>query len=205
MKLNNWIIGFLTGLILSLGSIDKAVTFPSKSVDSFTQFQDVATLAKLTASQVEKLIFLDKNNSMGIEFKVIVPTYIPPGFQMDRLTIEDSRVHGPSYQIIYRNANNFCFSIKGASGEFGGGPTDSEIVEVDSPALGKVIVGYVKFSEVSNQSSIFLTEAPIKKGSQGYLFLSPAVPYLGSSGLKCRTITIQEAVKIVESLQYLNP
>ncbi len=135
MKLNNWIIGFLTGLILSLGSIDKAVKFPSKSVDTLAQSQDIARLAQLTSVQVEKLIsWVPIKTRDGTEFKVIVPTYIPPDFQVHSFTVNDYR--DPYYNIFYRNYNNFCFSIKGASGGWGSGVIDSEKVEFDSPALG---------------------------------------------------------------------
>ncbi|MDJ0554321.1 MAG: hypothetical protein QNJ68_07780 [Microcoleaceae cyanobacterium MO_207.B10] len=135
MQLNLGTIGFLTGLILSLISIDKAVTFPSKSVDTLAQSQDIVRLAQMTLVQVEKLIsWVQIKTRDGTEFKVILPTYIPPDFQVHSFIVNDYR--DAYYNIFSRNYNNFCFSIKGASGGFISGGIDSEKVEFDSPALG---------------------------------------------------------------------
>ncbi|NES64618.1 MAG: hypothetical protein F6K24_04830 [Okeania sp. SIO2D1] len=89
MELNIWEIGFLTGLILSLSTVDKAVTIQLKSVDILAQYQDIYTSAKLTPVQVKKLVNLDKKKieiggKGGIttdKFKVI-PTFISPGFKV---------------------------------------------------------------------------------------------------------------------------
>ncbi|NEN88579.1 MAG: hypothetical protein F6K48_06460, partial [Okeania sp. SIO3H1] len=55
MKHNIWTIGFLTGLILSLSNIDKAVTVRAESVDNLAQFQDIARSAKLKARECSYL------------------------------------------------------------------------------------------------------------------------------------------------------
>ncbi|NES72941.1 MAG: hypothetical protein F6K24_50975, partial [Okeania sp. SIO2D1] len=60
MKPNVCKIGFFTGLILTLSSINKAVMVRSELVDTLAQSQDIARSAKLTSAQVEKLVDLDK-------------------------------------------------------------------------------------------------------------------------------------------------
>ncbi|NEN93664.1 MAG: hypothetical protein F6K48_34255 [Okeania sp. SIO3H1] len=60
MKNNVWKIGFFTGLILALGSINKAVIVRSELVDTLAQSQGIAKSAKLTASQLKRLVSVDK-------------------------------------------------------------------------------------------------------------------------------------------------
>ena len=189
MKFNVWTIGFFTGLILSLSSINKAVTFD-------TQSQDIAKSAKLTPSQVEKLISLSKNNKIGKKFQAIVPTYIPVGFQINELEAINNESE-LSYRIVYRNIlNNSCFHLIKAIHLKPRQPPDYsvnawETVEVDLPILGKVNLDYYKSDIISTQPCIKL------RSSENIEFESP----VGN----CNVISMQEAVKIVESLQYLNP
>ncbi|NES64617.1 MAG: hypothetical protein F6K24_04825 [Okeania sp. SIO2D1] len=205
MKHNIWTIGFLTGLILSLSNIDKAVTVRSESVDNLAQSQDIARSAKLTASQLKWLVSIDKKKiELGEkskksidEFKVIVPTFIPPGFNVDDLEIIDNNSE-LSYRIVYRNSNNSCFYLIKTTNLKPRQPPDYgvkvwEVVEVDSPILGKVYLDYYQSGVISSQSCIRL------RTSENIEFESPVWAQ------KCKVISMQEAVKIIESLQYLNP
>ncbi|NET28686.1 hypothetical protein [Okeania sp. SIO1I7] len=192
MKFNVLTTGFFAGLIFSLNSIDKAVTFPSKSVDSLAQSQDIAMLAKLTPTQVEKLVNLEKNNQVD---KVIVPTYIPPGFQVDKL-----EVGGRYYYIIYRNSNNLCFYFS-YSNHLIFNSQDAEVVgiEINLPVIGTAYLHTKKSHRASIPSSIVVQSSDY--GREQFGFASPCT-FTKNHG---KTITTQEVVKIVESLQYLNP
>ena len=209
MKNHVWKIGFFTGLILTLGSINKAVIVRSESVDTLAQSQNIARSAQLTASQLKRLVSVDRkkfkvklNNDEfeDRELRVIVPTYIPPGFKVDKLEVKDNDSE-KSYKIFYRNSNNSCFYIKNTIKKndwesFGGfKPFSKTIVEVNSPLIGKAYISTYRYQRESNNSPIFLQ---ILEYSQSVGFGSPC----SNNG---KTINIQEAVKIVESLQYLNP
>ncbi|HLO86186.1 MAG TPA: hypothetical protein VK203_14415 [Nostocaceae cyanobacterium] len=159
----------------------------------------VAKAAKLTPDQVEQLVSLDKNNEAGIDFKVIVPTHVPNGFQISNFEVRNTPDE-TIYRIVYRNSSDFCFSIEGNSGGWGSGPEEERSVEVLSPALGKVILGYTEFSAITKKPWIAFQGAPIIIGERGYFFNSPE-----NKEQNCNTISLQEAIKIVESLQYLNP
>ncbi|MEM6450339.1 MAG: hypothetical protein AAF703_08505 [Cyanobacteria bacterium P01_D01_bin.105] len=160
--------------------------------------------AKLSAPEVQKLLAIDQNNYKGIDVKIVVPTYVPTGFKVSDLKIEDHQTFGPSYRVIYQNDNDgTCFEIFAASGGAGAGAEEFELVTVNSKALGTVDVGFTQFHSVTNQPRIGLkndVEEGIIPSDQGYSFWSP-------SGLsaECDAIEFQEAAKIVESLDYLNP
>ncbi|NES69576.1 MAG: hypothetical protein F6K24_32310 [Okeania sp. SIO2D1] len=191
MKFNVLTTGFFAGLILSLSNINKAVTFPSKSVDSLAQSQDIAMLAKLTPTQVEKLVNLEKNNQVD---KVIVPTYIPPEFKVDKL-----EVGGGYYYIIYRNSNNLCFYFS-YSNHFIFNSQDAEVVgiEINLPVIGTAYLYTKKSHRVSIPSTILVKSY---SAQERFEFISPCLMTENWG----KTITTPEAVKIVESLQYLNP
>ncbi len=71
---------------------------------------------------------------------VLLPTYMPQGFQLERIIINISTKTrfggGPSYKAIYRGGDT-AFIIESASGGIGGVPGDVLKV-VNSKLLGKV-------------------------------------------------------------------
>ncbi len=215
MKLNIWKIGFFTGLILGLNSIDKAVTVPSKLVDSLAQSQDIATLAKLTPSQVEKLVNLDKKKRVRLdngeledrEFRVLVPTYLPPGFKVDELITNDNEYGDGFYHISYGNSNNLCFSIWSSKPLveliFNSEDMQTFYKDVNLPGIGKAELRTHEPHRVSIHSTIWAEIWPeVSHEGYGFIFGSPC---FGKEKKEKKTITFQEAVKIVKSLQYLNP
>ncbi|MEP0884633.1 hypothetical protein NDI49_24090 [Trichocoleus sp. ST-U3] len=167
----------------------------------------VAEAAKLTPVQVKELQPLNNANNRNIQrFKILVPTYLPPGFKIDRFEVsydKDRKIGSDyyrSYTIYYKNTEtNVCFHISGYGFSSGGGgdPGDYKTVEVSSSALGKVILMYTGFSQ-NRQNSFVRFETD-------YIFVNTHMYDFASSSLECNTISIQEAVKIVESFQWLNP
>ena len=166
---------------------------------------ELRDLAKLNEEQVKEILSMDRNNYRKITFKPIVPAYVPDGFYISDFILADStrRVASgdPQYIIKYKNNNNFCFEISGNSGGWGDGARDYQLVEVMSPALGKVILESTDNHQDRTRSNIgFFLKKGLLGGQQAYWFMSPLM-----DDQSCRSISIQEAVKIVESLQYLNP
>jgi hypothetical protein len=159
---------------------------------------DIGHLAKLNDSQIQSLLNLDKNNRSRIPMKVILPTYIPNGYKVFSFEQGES-FGGPEYRIKYRNSNNSCFMIHGNSGGWGGAPNDYQPLEVQSHALGKVILEKTEFDLFSNQANIMLV-------FEGGLLMSPQrYSFMTLRNDMCNPVKVQEAVKIVESFQYLNP
>ena len=144
------------------------------------------------------------------EDEVIVPTYLPTEFKPFIFkNWEDS------YTIVYQNSSNACFSIESpptidASSEL------ENVIEVNSLALGKVNLGYTNFVKNSNEhTSGFLLNAKSPDGGRYYayafdspanlLFISDISEENKAQFLNCSPISLSEAVKVVESLQFLYP
>ncbi|MBK4730815.1 hypothetical protein JJD41_13210 [Oxynema sp. CENA135] len=160
---------------------------------------ELGRLAKLTDSQTQDLLSFAKNNRYQKTFKIILPAYIPDGYKVAKFNVYEG-LGGPVYHIEYQNSNNSCFSIHGSSGGWGGAPEDYERVEVLSSALGKVVLGKTDFDRYYNMAQINLViEAGLLINPQRYSF---STSWKANS---CTPVQVQEAVKIVESFQYLNP
>ncbi|WP_155969156.1 hypothetical protein [Kamptonema formosum] len=155
----------------------------------------VGEAAKLSPTQVEQLLALSKNNAKGMNFRIIVPTYIPAGFEVDSLEIldEPDRPFAKTQYILkYRNHNNFCFYIEGYHGPVGHAPSYHHTIEVDSPALGKVILEITYFDKVSTYA---YTIGLLKQDEQTF--------QLWHFYTCDETINIEEAIKMVQSFQDL--
>ncbi|QYO62058.1 protein-L-isoaspartate(D-aspartate) O-methyltransferase [Leptolyngbya sp. 7M] len=162
-----------------------------------------ATAAKLSSQEKDELLAIDQNNYKNIPVKIVLPTYVPDGFKVEEVAVNDDKRFGPSYSIIYFDENNNCFEVSGASGGFGAGAEDFEILTVNSKALGNVELGYTQFDQVKNQPRIGFNQFTVPgviPSDQQYSFWSP-----GTVNSQCNAIELQEAAKIVESLDYLNP
>lgn len=159
---------------------------------------ELKDFAKLTKKQVEELFF-NINELEYSDFKPIVPAYIPEGFKVSKFEVVDLGGYR-DYNLMYKNDNNFCFQISGSSTGWGDGASELQSIEVISQALGKVVLEYTENHRNRTNSSISLGIQPgVLGGHQAYWFTSPV------NDEYCYSISIQEAVKIVESLQYLNP
>ncbi len=173
----------------------------------------VGTEALLSSSQVETLLELDQFSRYqfdgspngpedsegwdGQPYGIILPTYIPPGFDVTDVSI--TTLQGPdgpgAYEVTYSNSLNQCFAIWSASGGLGADADEYQVVEVVSPALGEVKIGYTEFSQITSAPAAKMF---VSQGEYMYWFDSPAN--------SCnQTVSLNEAAKIVESLAHLNP
>lgn len=180
----------------------------SNSLDS------IGKAAKLSPTQIQQLKSLEKSNIVEAgepknriekgKIKAIIPMYIPPGFQIDKFNVNEN---GEPYSIVYKNSSNSCFHILAV--QYGGDrPIQYNTTnKISSLALGEVVLGYTEFPESDSSPSIGFplpVYKPVEGGdSVGYFFASPASNT--ASGAACNSISLQEGIKIVESLQYLNP
>jgi len=170
----------------------------------------IAEAAHLAPSQVQELMsFAQKTEQLqrGRKFKIIVPTYIPSGFQVNKidLKVDDSPRAWSSYTISYKNPNSGeCFSIDGSSGGSGAGDYNIQNIKVFSEALGIVTLSVISFDKVLTSPKITLKNAsgsdgPIERNERGYMFGSS-----GSGGQNCEVLDTQEAVKVLQSLQAIS-
>jgi len=188
----------------NLDIIPSPIKLPEPSVTPIESRITVAEAAQLTSSQVQELVLLvqeAKQKQSGREFRVIAPTYIPSGFQVDSIEM-DARVEKigrPSYSINYRNSSNeVCFSVDGSSGGWGSGAFEHHEIKVFSNALGIVTLAVGVQDRASNSSFISLRDTPIIRNERGFSFGS------GGGGGCRKSLEPQDAVKVVESLQYID-
>ena len=173
---------------------------PSMPLESGTT---IAETAQLAPNQVQDLMSFAQQTEQiqpGRKFRIIVPTYIPSGFQVEKvnLKVDDSLRAWSSYGISYKNSNSGeCFSIGGSSGGWGAGDSKYQDTKVFSEALGIVALSILSSDRESDSPSISLRYAPIVRNERGYDFESNS--YQG-----CSTMNFNDAVKVVESLQYMD-
>lgn len=150
--------------------------------------------AKLSAAQIQKL------ESLGV--KIAVPAYVPDGFRVDKVEVvpcpPGSRRFCPQYTIMYRGPKNTCFAVESTGGGIGGLPDGDRSFPVNSPLFGESSLELGKYSQAQSATLLgqWLGESPF------YRFAGAGT----SRALKgCNNISPEEAVRVTESLQYLNP
>ena len=187
---------------------------------------EIGKAAKLTPAQVKELIAMEKRKAYKgfrskeeVKAKFVLPTYVPTEFQVKHFRTRYREKLGGRYEIIYCNSSEYCFLIGGGiSLPIGDVPQTYERIEnISSPALGKVKLGYTTNYGRKNEPHIgFIGSLDrfsiASRDYEDYIF-SSNVGLVGSTigfseGQRLsfnKTINFKKAIKIVESLQYLNP
>jgi hypothetical protein len=163
--------------------------------------ENIGRRARLSEQQIQDLLSIDVHGDIGITVDILVPTYIPEGYEVHSITAfrqgEDEWGFAPSYEIVYRSPGDSCFRVDGFTSTGGAGAEDVQYAEAFSPILGKVTLMYIDFVQERNGPFLNLKyfSYPTRfGGSQLYDF--------GSADCT-DTLSLNEAVKVVESLQYL--
>lgn len=165
-------------------------------------------LAKLSSTQVEQLMNASsQSHNLGAKSPgVVIPSYIPQGFEVDAFSVSDG---GDEYEIYYyydihykNNDSNSCFGLSHYAFDapsIGESPERVDIIEdvkVDNLKLS-ISIGYVQFSQVFESEYIVFNLMGKNDLPFFYRFYSPG---------NCKgTVNIREAIKIAKSLQYLDP
>lgn len=149
---------------------------------------------KLTPTQLKVL------RSLGL--KVALPTYVGANFQAEKVLVEAGRenVQGLRYFVIYRNFSaNKCFAIESTSGGIGDLPSGTRSYPINSPIFGKSVLEFGLYGNAKQPT--LLSQWLGKQNGPFYRFVGTGVvPELSD----CSNITPQEAVKISQSIRYLN-
>jgi hypothetical protein len=216
MRIKALTTGLLLGLLAGCGGTNQGTTVQStlekETVEPNATLSQsptsVGEAAKLTPAQIEQLRAVDNTKGNRINFKVVLPAYIPTGFQVKEFKVRTDAISGPSYKILYRNSNNACFTFQADNGQWGGPSSGYDTIEVFSPVLGKVLIEHTHSDRLSNAVVGFRKDWPSPKASAktAYSFGSAGGSNYMRKLYNCeRAISLQETVKIVESLQFLNP
>ena len=191
------------------------------SVKRWNINESLLKVSQLNSAQVEKLMTVEGAIVQGGEirdsiFRVVLPGYIPSGFKLTKFSFKDPNLESGvdsnelGYSLTYKDSNNICFRV----GAFASRSTVSppippshplrvETIEAYSPIFGKLRLNYTGFDEYSNPSKIELDS--LRHSSGGYVYDFASRKRLLYSEANCNTMELEEAVKVVESLQYLNP
>ena len=145
---------------------------------------------------LKKLI--DRENSGIKNFQVALPTYIPDAFQRVDIEIHDkNRIkYHAEYTYDSRNSSQ-CFRVSGDDGRWGGDTRAFTSLNVSSSSLGNVRLDYVSFDRVGDVSQVFFRKRvpEIKEVVSNHY-----------SMVSCKDgISLSEAIKIVESIRFLEP
>ncbi|QYO62059.1 hypothetical protein [Leptolyngbya sp. 7M] len=187
-----------------VASLDIAhIGLPIVLEDLPSSTEAVAQKAKLSSEQTKTLLAVDRYRDMGLTFDVIVPTYIPDDYALKSVDAVARPASGnlafePRYQLTYQSPDDSCFVVSGATGRGGAGAEDVQYAEADSPILGRVTLMYIDFVQETKKSFLSFKNFQIPTkwgGSQLYSLWD---------GNCRRTLSLKEAVKVVESMEYLN-
>jgi len=110
------------------------------------------------------------------------------------------------YSLEYFNSNGYCFTV-GAFLPPAGTPIGIEEIEVFAPEIGGLILSITEFDTEADQMSIRLA-GNFSTPENWFEFYTPSYTYFGnttSDRIRYNTVPLQESIKIVESLSYLNP
>lgn len=161
--------------------------------------ESIGKAAKLSTEQLKQIINVKVRIEEGIlaPVKVALPTYFPPGFEVDKLEINDKGDYGQVYEITYRNTttNETIYITGGGPLQVGGADMESKRIEVSSPAFGKLFIYYKDPAQVSDD---IRTSFSAQSDNNYYYFQTPWGNNTSSM------LPLQEAVKMAESIQYLN-
>jgi hypothetical protein len=195
-----------------------SVRFPDAEVGSPITFQsvkdsmDIGTLQHFVKYQSPSISFpvigendlnqlkslVGRKNRQSVNFQVALPTYIPDGFNMAKLRINN--LNGFSYLITYEGKfenKTSCFNISGDGGGTGGFITFFTSLNINSIALGNIQLDYSSFDKVSDISNInFNKNVPaIKSATSNHYSMA-----------SCKDgVSLSESIKIIESIRFLRP
>lgn len=151
---------------------------------------------RLTPVQIQKL------NLLGL--RIAAPTYVPTGFWVSSVEIKPGRAPGrPGYTISYRDPDNACFAINSGRGGLGGPSLEGyQTLPINSALLGRGTMYYARSVNSSKDAPPALFSLPIEaRDGRWYAFQGAGSREMSG----CKNISPQEAVRVIESLQYLNP
>jgi hypothetical protein len=138
----------------------------------------------------------------SVGLKVALPTYIPVNFHANEVIVSAGRENVDSlrYLVVYQNLSTAqCFAIESASGGIGDLPSGSRSYPINSPIFGKSVLELGLYGDAKQPT--LLSQWWGEQNGPFYRFVGTGVvPELSN----CTNITPQEAVKVSQSIRYLN-
>ena len=164
-----------------------------KAIPSVKDLEIKSSLARLTQNQIKSLLLLDQNNMHKLDVRIIIPGYLPAGYEVVEFEIGENAL-GPGYSITYRNSVGRDIRLYARSSMNGKGADVAkvEFIPIQSKALGNVTAVYMSYDTDLSGSSIDVEAKGIIAAPQIYEIYST-------------NPNVEDFVKVVENLIYLNP
>ncbi|MEH2160341.1 MAG: hypothetical protein V7K38_04680 [Nostoc sp.] len=188
MKIFKYSVNLISSCIVAcfIASIAAVIAQPKPS--------QINSVIKLTPTQLKIL------RSLGL--KVALPSYVPANFRADKVLVEAGRENVDSlrYLVVYQNLSaDKCFAIESASGGIGDLPSGSRSYPINSPIFGKSVLELGLYGNAKQPT--LLSQWLGSQNGPFYRFVGTGVvPELSN----CSNLTPQEAVKVSQSIEYLN-
>jgi hypothetical protein len=177
--------------------------------------KNVGEAARLSPQQINQL---QEIVGVGKDFKTqdvaVLPTDIPNDFQVVKFSSvrykdKKPRFTGGHYFIFYKNSKSECFELSGGViQQIGDEPTKyEEVVNLNSPALGAVDIGISDGDRELHNGTIGFTQSMqrIFIGRNEYRFASHTMENKDKSNHQCTRMSQEDAIRVVRSMQFLNP
>ena len=181
--------------------------------------ESVIKAAQLTSEQAAQLSsIVGEGKDFKTQDVVVLPIDVPNGFKVAHFAAWKQNHPSPNftgghYEVLYENSRGACFTINGGVIQpIGDHPTQYErVLSLLSPAFGSIEVGITGFDRASTKSFLGFTQSMnrITRGRNEYLFESPPGSIQDGKGYQvisgCSRIDEKDAIRIVQSFQFLNP
>ncbi|MGB8703340.1 MAG: hypothetical protein WCD18_28315 [Thermosynechococcaceae cyanobacterium] len=161
--------------------------------------EEISAEVQLNPHQIQLL------QALGL--RIAVPTYMPRGFTLEKVLAEidrQSRIGGISYTLFYRRYDSdtnqdFCFAIEATNGGIGDIPTGSRSYPINASNFGKSSLEYGVYGRA--KGATYLSNWLGTASGPFYRFVGAGIIPEGSN---CTNMSVQESIRVTESLQYLS-
>lgn len=135
-----------------------------------------------------------------LDMRVIVPTYVPPGFELTEFKIykgspseQRTRADDVSlYWMTFQGENNTCFRLMSGNQGFRDRPENQ--ISVNTKAFGTITVDYGK-SQSRPDVELIQAGIPLPESYR----LDSGI----SSNTPCKPMPLEEYIKVLQSLEFL--
>ncbi len=175
---------------------------------------EAARLSPQQVSQLKEIVGIGKD--FETQDVVVLPTDIPNDFKAVEFSSARQKTSRPKftggrYSILYKNSKSECFELSGGVIQpIGDEPTKYEkVIPLESPALGAIEIGVTNGDRDSYNEMIGFTQSMqrIYIGRNEYRFVSHANKNQDQSNsiYSCSRMNQEDAIRVVRSMQFLNP
>lgn len=136
----------------------------------------------------------------SLDMRVIVPTYVPAGFELTELKIykgspPDQRTRPddvPFYWMIFQGENNTCFRLMSGNQGFRDRPQNR--ISVNTKSFGTITVDYGK-SQSRPEVELIQAGIPLPESYRLDSGINPNTP--------CKPMPVEEYIKVLQSIEFL--